>query len=173
MTSARRRGKSFAGALLAEAAAWLGLAVLVVAGVGGMMAGATTTESVVTDPRTGLAIAGFDPVGYFIDRAASPGRAEFEFRHRGVTWRFRNSGNRAAFMDSPGDYEPRFGGYDPVAIGRGAPTPGNPEVWLVWEQRLYLFFAPRSREEFTADPQRIVMQADARWPDVRDHVLSR
>jgi len=158
---------------MGAAAAWLGLAILVVAWAGGMVARATTTESVVTNPRTGLAIAGFDPVAYFIDQAASPGREEFELRHRGVTWRFRNSGNRAAFMDSPGDYEPRFGGYDPVAIGRGAPTPGNPEVWLVWERRLYLFFDPQSREEFTADARRIVMQADARWPDVRDRVLSR
>ena len=153
--------------------AWRGLALLAVALAGGMAALATTTEWVVTNPRTGLAIDGFDPVAYFIDDTAGPGRPDFEFRHRGATWRFRNPGNRAAFMDHPDDYEPRFGGYDPTAIGRGAPTPGNPQIWLIWERQLYLFFDPRNRAEFIADPRGIVMQADARWPDVLRHVLSR
>ena len=182
MTSARQRGKSFIGGAATtgagrkqaavEAAAWLGLAMLSVAWAGGMVL-AATTERVVTNPRTGLAIEGFDPVAYFIDEAAAPGRPDLELRYRGVIWRFRNPGNRAAFADKPGDYEPRFGGYDPNAIGRGAPTPGNPQIWLIWERKLYLFFDPRSRQEFAADPQRIVMQADARWPDLLGHVLSQ
>jgi len=152
---------------------WLMLALLAVGSVGGMAALAATTEWVVTNPRTGLAIEGFDPVAYFIDEAARPGRSDFELRYRGATWRFRNPGNQAAFADKPGDYEPRFGGYDPVAIGRGAPAPGNPEIWLIWRQKLYLFFDPQAREEFAADPQRIVTQADARWPDVLKRVLSQ
>jgi hypothetical protein len=51
----------------------------------GSVAIATTTEWVVTNPRTGLAIAGFDPVAYFIDAAATPGRPDFEFRYRAYT----------------------------------------------------------------------------------------
>ena len=133
---------------------------------GGMAAFATTTERVVTNPRTGLAIEGYDPVAYFIDETAKPGRQEFELRHRGAIWRFRNPGNRTAFMDNPGDYEPRFGGYDPVAIGRGSPTPGNPEIWLIAEQKLYLFYDPHTRDAFKSDPRRILLKAEARWPVV-------
>ncbi len=154
-------------------AAWLGLAMLSAASAGGMAALAATTEWVVTNPRTGLAIEGFDPVAYFIDEAATPGRPDFELRYHGAIWRFRNPGNRAAFVDKPGDYEPRFGGYDPIAIGRGAPTPGNPDIWLIWGQKLYLFFDPQTREDFMADPRRIIMEADARWPDILKHVLSQ
>ena len=73
----------------------------------------------------------------------------------------------------PPSYEPRFGGYDPIAIGRGAPTSGNPEIWLIWGQKLYLFYDPQTREEFMADPRRIDLQAEARWPDVLKHVLSQ
>ena len=175
MTSARRSGKSFMNRQSSAGvpAAWFGLAMLAVAWAGGTAALAATTEWVVTDPRTGLAIEGFDPVAYFIDETAGPGRPDFELRYHGVTWRFRNPGNRAAFADHPGDYEPRFGGYDPIAIGRGVPTPGNPQIWLIREQKLYLFFDPRTREEFMADPQRIVTPADVRWPDVLKHVLSQ
>jgi hypothetical protein len=167
MTSARRCGKSFTGA----PAALLGWALLAAVSAGGIWAGSlaalgATTERVVTNPRTGLAIEGFDPVAYFIDQAAKVGRPDFEFRYRGAIWRFRNPGNQAAFVDNPGDYEPRFGGYDPVAIGRGAPTPGNPEIWLISGQQLYLFYDEQTREEFKSDPRRIAMQAEARWPDV-------
>jgi len=168
MTSARQRGKMFTD----RAAAWLSLVMFSVAGAG-CMAFAATTEWVVTNPRTGIAIEGFDPVAYFIEDAAMLGRPDFEFRYRGASWRFRNPGNRAAFADNPGDYEPRFGGYDPVAIGRSAPTPGNPQIWAIWEHKLYLFFDPQTREDFMTDPQRIVMQADARWPDILKHMLSQ
>jgi hypothetical protein len=168
MTSARRCGKSFTGA----PAALLGLGLLSVAWAGGIAVLAATTERVVTDPQTGLAIVGFDPVAYFIDKAAKVGLPEFELRYRGAIWRFHNPGNRAAFADDPGDYEPRFGGYDPLAIGRGVPTPGNPEIWLISGQKLYLFYDPHTRDEFAADPRRIAMQAEARWPDVVKNVLS-
>ena len=157
MTPARRQGKPSATA--AAAAAWL--ALIWAAG-----AFAATTERVVTNPQTGLAIDGFDPVCYFIDVAALPGRQEFELRYRGAVWRFRNPGNLAAFRDHPSDYEPQFGGYDPVAIGRGAPTPGNPLLWLVESQRLYLFHNNEGREEFRKNIKRLAPLAEAKWPDV-------
>jgi hypothetical protein len=150
----------------------LGLGLLSAMAAGGIAALAATTERVVTNPRTGLAVEGFDPVAYFVDGAAKVGLPEFELRYHGAVWRFRNPGNRAAFADNPGDYEPRFGGYDPVAIGRGAPTPGNPEIWLISGQQLYLFYDAQSREEFASGPQQIVMQAEGRWPDLLKKVLS-
>ena len=143
--------------IAASAAAWMG---------GIAAVAATTTEWIVTNPRTGLAIDGFDPVSYFIDEAAMAGRAEFEFRYRDAVWRFRNPGNQAAFIDHPADYEPRFGGYDAVAIGRGVPTPGDPQIWLVAGKKLYLFYSLQTRDEFKSDPRRLSMQADAKWPDV-------
>jgi hypothetical protein len=94
------------------------------------------------------------------------GHADFEVRYRGAVWRFHNSGNRAAFVDRPGDYEPRFGGYDPVAVGRGAPTPGSPEIWLIAGRALYLFYSVETRNAFQSDPTRLAMQAESKWPDL-------
>jgi hypothetical protein len=131
MTSPRRRGKALAGAPGLLGGLWLVVACLGGVWAAGTAALATTTERVVSNPRTGLAIEGFDPVAHFIDETATAGRPDFELRYRGAIWRFRNPGNRAVFVENPGEYEPRFGGYDPVAVGRGAPTPGNPEIWLI------------------------------------------
>ena len=38
---------------------------------------------------------------------------------------------------------PRFGGYDPVGVARGVSTPGYPELWVVHDERLYLFYTAR------------------------------
>ena len=113
---------------------------------------AATTERVVVDRFTGLAIAGFDPVAYFTDARAMPGDAEFELSEEGVVWRFRNERNRASFAANPEIYGPQFGGYDPVDVARGVAYPGNPQLFLVWEQRLYLFGREESRESWVLPP---------------------
>ncbi len=128
---------------------------------------AAATERVSVDPLNGLAISGFDPVGYFADGSAESGRPEFEFTRDGATWRFRNEGNRAAFAEHPEVYSPRFGGYDPVAIARGASVPGHPLFWLISGQRLYLFYDAKARAAFAADRDRLIEAAERKWPAVQ------
>ncbi len=128
---------------------------------------AATTELVVTDRYSGLAIDGYDPVAYFIDGRAEQGRPSEEYRFAGVVWRFHNEGNRAAFRGDPNAYMPSFGGYDPVAIGRGVAVAGNPLVWAVADEKLYLFFSYEARARFLGDPGRAMVAAEARWPAVR------
>lgn len=128
---------------------------------------AATTEYIVTDRNTGLAIHGFDPLGYFIDGKPTLGRGEFEFRYAGVVWRFRNAGNLSAFAADPEVYMPRYGGYDPIGVGRAAPLAGDPRNWIIVEQRLYLFQTPENRAIFAVDSARAVAAADEHWPAVQ------
>ncbi len=161
MTTARRRWKSATGAAV------LGLALmgaLVTCLEGGPSA--ATTERVVVDRHTGLALYGFDPVAYFTDAAPLVGRPEFEWSFAGAVWRFRNEGNRAAFVDRPEVYMPRFGGYDVLAVARGAAVPGNPRYWAVARQRLYLFESPAARDAFATDQAEVLAAAEATWPDL-------
>ncbi len=125
---------------------------------------ASTTARVVSDWRTGLAIDGIDPVAYFTDSQPLLGKPEFELRYDGVVWRFRNDGNRAAFARNPEVYMPRYGGYDPVAVARGVVVAGNPLLWAVSRQRLYLFFSNAARAQFAANADKILADAEAKWP---------
>ena len=125
------------------------------------------TEQFVTDRNTGLAIGGFDPVAYFVDGRPLQGRDAFEYAFAGAVWRFRNEGNRAAFMADPDVYAPRFGGYDPVGIARGIALPGNPRLWVLAGERLYLFYTAEDRNAFLADVDVIVALADSKWPQVQ------
>jgi hypothetical protein len=125
---------------------------------------AATTERVVVNRYSGLAIEGFDPVAYFTDSVAVQGAPDFEASEAGAVWRFRNEGNRASFMAHPEIYAPQFGGYDPIDLGRGVTYAGNPRFWVVTGQRLYLFGREETRDAFTADPSRFLKDAVARWP---------
>jgi hypothetical protein len=132
---------------------------------------AATTEYIVIDRNSGLAIHGFDPVAYFTDRAPLLGKGEFEHRHAGAVWRFRNPGNLGAFAADPDIYMPRFGGYDPVAVGRGVAAAGDPRIWMIVGQRLYLFHSPENKAAFATDSEVAVAAADEAWPAVQ-HTLT-
>jgi hypothetical protein len=131
------------------------------------VAAAAITERVVANWHNGLAIDGYDPVAFFTDGKPLTGSADFELRYDGVIWRFRNVGNRAAFADNPDIYMPQFGGYDPVGIAHGVAASGNPNVWLITGQRLFLFYDRGRLEKFAADHARLIAEAERRWPEVR------
>jgi hypothetical protein len=153
----RGPGLAFIALLSGIAAAWFGLA-----------AQAATTERLVADRYTGLAIGGFDPVAFFTDALPMVGRPDFEVAEAGAIWRFRNEGNRAFFIANPEIYGPQFGGYDPIDVARGVAFAGNPRFWLVAGQRLYLFGGAESRDAFAADPARVLREARQRWPNLKE-----
>jgi hypothetical protein len=136
--------------------------------VSGSAALAATTERVVANRYSGLAIEGYDPVAYFVDARPMIGLREFEASEAGVVWRFRNEGNRASFVAHPDIYGPQFGGYDPVDLARGITVAGSPIFWLISGERLYLFGLEEHRDAFAADPEHILQQANSRWPALED-----
>jgi len=159
MTAARQERKSRIILILAAAiGAGIGLAAT--------PTGAAISERVVFNRFTGLAIDGFDPVAYFVDAEPKIGRPELEFQFYGAAWRFRNEGNRAAFVADPEVYMPRFGGHDPIAAARGVATPGHPKLWFIAEKRLYFFYSEEARSAFVADPGRAIEAAERHWPEV-------
>ena len=160
----RRPGLALIG-LLAGLAALAGLETGLGTGVGKALG--STTERVVVNRYSGLAIEGFDPVAYFADARAVRGLPDYEAAEGGAVWRFRNESNRAAFVAHPDIYGPQFGGYDPIDLARGVTYAGNPLFWVVSGQRLYLFGREESRTAFAADPAHFVKEAGLHWPELQ------
>ena len=161
MTAARQKRKR----LCARLAAFAGLALVLAAGSPASIA--ATTERIVMDWHSGLAIGGYDPVAFFTEGRLVAGSADYEFRYGGAIWRFRNMGNRAAFAEKPDVYMPQFGGYDPIGVLHGLAVAGNPNVWLISSERLYLFYDRARLEKFATDAVRFTADAERKWPDVR------
>src|SRR4051794_16265067 len=168
MTAARQERKSrplWAGT---RAILWVAAGLLMT--VLHQPAAAQAADPAVFNRNTGLAIDGYDPMAYFMDGKPRLGRPDFEVRYGGAGWRFANEGNMAAFAADPEVYAPRFGGHDPVAIVRGAATPGHPMLWVIEEHRLYLFYSEEAREAFANDPESAIDSAERHWPEVRRNI---
>lgn len=166
MTTARPKRKQYRGAAVACAglAVFGGLVFALAAGV--PLAHAVAAGRFVANWHTGLAIDGYDPVAFFTDGKPVAGSGDYELHYGGVVWRFANIGNRAAFAASPDVYMPQYGGYDPIGVAQGIAVPGNPNVWLIIGERLFLFYNDDRREKFAANPDRVISPADRAWPAV-------
>jgi hypothetical protein len=159
MTTGRRQRKQRGVDVLA-------LACLVLLPVAAPAVDAATTERIVSNWHTGLAIDGYDPVAFYTEGKAVPGSPDFELLFGDVVWRFCNLGNREAFAAHPDVYMPRFGGYDPLGVARGVAVTGVPSLWAISGGRLFLFHDRRRLDTFTADAERIIAAAERKWPEV-------
>lgn len=137
------------------------LAVFALMGLGAVRA--ASSERVVTNRHTGLAIDGYDPVGYFIQSRPVAGKPGIETYQGGAIWRFFDERDRDIFLSAPDIYGPQFGGYDPIDLADGRIVAGQPLIWLVSDQRLYLFSRVENRDAFAADPSRVA-EAAGKWP---------
>ena len=149
----------------------LGLGATVALGcLSGSLALAATTERVVTNRYSGLAIEGYDVLAYFVDARPELGLPDFEAAQGGAVWRFRNEGNRDSFVAHPEVYGPQFGGYDPVDLARGITVAGSPMFWIVSGDRLYLFGHEDARDSFAANPAPYLKEAKARCPALEEQL---
>lgn len=147
---------------------WLcGLALALSFAFGAGALRASTTELIISDPRSGAALHGFDPVAYFIEGRPQTGSQDHELRFRGLVWRFASAANRAAFEASPERYVPEFGGYDPVPLAANVPVPGNPMLFAIHDGKVFLFSTAANRTAFLEAPEGLNKTAAERWKAVR------
>lgn len=116
-----------------------------------------------SDGRSGLGLSGYDPLSFWLDAEPRPGDPALELVWGGFAWRFVGEANRAAFRRDPMAFLPRFGGYDAAGIAQGRIAASDPTVFLVRDDRLYLFRTPDARAIFAARPD-LAEAAEARWP---------
>ena len=92
--------------------------------------------------RGGLAISGFDPVGYFPEGGGSSqeGLETLPVVFRGAEYRFVNEANRQTFLGDPQRFEPRYGGWCAWAMIDGEKVGIDPQSFLIEEGGLYLFY---------------------------------
>ena len=122
----------------------------------------------------GVALGGYDPVAYFTDARAVPGRAEWTAEHGDATYRFRSAESRSEFLADPARYEPAYGGWCAWALadGEGALVEVDPRSFLVEDGRLFLFYDGAfadTRAWWTEGAHgELAARADANW----DRLLS-
>ena len=116
------------------------------------------------DQSSGYAIGGYDPVEYFVHAKALRPDGGVEAFWGGVSWKFRNIGNKQAFLAHPEIYAPRFGGADAYLMAKHKQVLGNPTLFDVYEGRLYLFYNGLSLSRWRQHRAAYVIHAKQAWP---------
>jgi hypothetical protein len=119
--------------------------------------------AIVTDPLTGVALDGFDPVSYFTEPAPLEGLPDYEYDWEGIPWYFASAANRDVFIRAPEVYAPQFGGHATTALSQGYLSDGNPQIFTIAASRLYLFYSTDTRDAFVAHPAAVLKAAMREW----------
>lgn len=126
-----------------------------------------------TDPLTGLAIGGVDPVSYFTEDVPVAGRPEFEFVWMGAPWLFANAANLDVFRRNPEIYAPQYGGHGAMSMARGFVSEADPLLYVVFKQRLYLFYSAANREAFVLAPDAAALRGTEQWQHLSKTLSTR
>jgi hypothetical protein len=129
---------------------------------------AVSTRVLVNVNAEGVALGGYDPMGYRTFDKPVTGLPEHTAKHGGATYHFSSADQLASF--SGDDHAPRYGGYCAYAASQGRLSESNPAVFEIFDGRLLVFTSPEFRDLFDQDRAGNVAKADAAWPElVRKH----
>lgn len=126
--------------------------------------GQSVVSYITTDPLTGIAIGGMDPVSYFTETAPLPGKPEYEFYWKGAPWHFANQANFEVFKRHPEIYAPQYGGHGAMSMARGFVSDSDPRLYTVFKERLFLFYSAANREAFLLSADAAARRGADNWP---------
>jgi YHS domain-containing protein len=115
-----------------------------------------------------LAIHGYDPVAYFTEGKAVPGKDEHTVAYDGGAFRFASEANRKAFEAQPERYAPQYGGFCAYGVALGAKFDGDPRLFAVVDGKLYFNLNPDIQKKWSQDKAGNIRKADGNWKTIRD-----
>lgn len=145
--------------------------------IGGAVAGLLPTAAFAYDEAStssinlsqqNVAIAGHDPVAYFVANQASKGDRKYSATHQGATYYFASASNRDAFKANPAKYAPQFGGFCALGVALGKKLDVDPTVWKVVDDKLYFNVNRDVQAKWNEDIPGNLVKAQANWPLLKD-----
>ena len=121
---------------------------------------------VAIDPESGVALGGYDPVGYFTQGEAIQGNQEITATYNGAIYYFDSDENRELFLADSERYTPAYGGYCTETLAHGALTPASPNHWTIHGDRLYLTRSAQSTKVLREKRAQSFANANEFWNSV-------
>ena len=137
---------------------------LLIVSIFGAFAALAHAGEVVNINKNGLALQGYDPVGYFTDGKPVKGSPEFTATYKGATYQFASAQHRDTFNQSPQKYEPQFGGFCGYAASINKLAPIEVEYFQVLHDRLVLQHNEKAWKLWHQDVEGNLKKAVANWP---------
>jgi len=115
-----------------------------------------------------VGVGGYDLVSYQTNQKPLRGNGHNVSVHDGVTYLFASAENRTTFEADPSKYLPAYGGYCAFAVSVGKKFFGDPEVWRVVDDRLYLNLDTKIQDLWLEDTSAKIEVADKLWEEIEN-----
>lgn len=127
----------------------------------------TSTADINVD-ESKLALRGYDPVAYFSGGQPTPGSADFSAEYMGAVYHFASAQNRDAFTANPAKYAPAYGGFCAMGAALGKKLDGDPTIWKIVNDRLYLNVSADAFRVWQSDIEGNIAKAEKNWPQIKN-----
>jgi hypothetical protein len=130
---------------------------------------------------SGYAASGYDVVAYFDKTqspvgsrqpAPTPGRAAITAEHNGARFAFATEESRARFLADPARFAPQYDGHCAYGVAKGGKVPGDPALWRIVDDRLYLNVTPNVVGFWEEDIPGNIALAESNWPGIESEDAS-
>jgi len=125
--------------------------------------------------ETGFAVSGYDVVAYFslgqspvgqTQPEAVPGLASITAEYNGSTFAFSTTENRDTFLANPAAYAPQYDGHCAYGVAQGGKVPGNPNLWRIVDDKLYLNITKTVVGFWEEDIPGNITSSDQNWVNI-------
>lgn len=113
-----------------------------------------------------VALHGYDPVTYFESDRPMRGNKRIIERLGGATYYFNSRGSRYTFLGNAPAYQPQFGGYCAASMAQGRLEDINPQSFVIYQGKLYVFRDDWARDTFFKDPRGMIAAATRNYFDI-------
>jgi YHS domain-containing protein len=117
-----------------------------------------------------VALQGYDPVAYFIQKKALKGKTTLATAYEGVVYYFSTQANKEIFAKNPSQYEPQYGGWCAYAMGANAEkVEVNPETFKIVDGKLYVFYNAyfnNTLKSWNKDEINLKKKAETNWKKI-------
>ena len=114
----------------------------------------------------GVALRGYDPVGYFTEGKPQQGLPTHSYVHKGSKFYFASAEHRRLFAENPDKYAPQFGGYCAYGTAQGYKVSTQPDAFAVVDGKLYLNYNRDVAKIWQQDVPGNIARAEENWPEV-------
>ena len=122
--------------------------------------------------ETGFAASGYDVVAFRSMEQVAPGNRQLEAipgkssitaDYNNAVWAFSTEENRDKFLADPAQYAPAYDGHCAYGVAKGGKVPGNPNLWRIVDNTLYLNIHPPVVSLWEPDIDGFLETADKKW----------
>jgi len=112
-----------------------------------------------------LAIGGYDAITFRTETGPQPGFGTYSYFWKGSIWQFINDENRQTFRDNPENYAPEYGGHGAWAVSVGEFLRGDPRIFTITDNRLYLFYSEGTKDKWLKNQSFLKQRAERVWAE--------